>query len=45
MDEKIIEQNDKIILSENEEIKSDDNGTAFVTNNQNGMGGIVSPQP
>jgi len=25
--------------------QSDNSGTAFVTNNQNGMGSIVSPQP
>lgn len=33
----------KIIVTE--EIDNSSNGTAYVTNNQNGMGNILSPQP
>ena len=33
----------KIIVTE--EIDNFSNGTAYVTNNQNGMGNILSPQP
>jgi hypothetical protein len=33
----------KIIVTE--EIDNSSDGTAYVTNNQNGMGNILSPQP
>jgi len=41
----LVEESKEEVKKDEQKVETSNSGTAFINNNQNGMGNIVSPQP